>query len=465
MIVIGENLPMDKLIMKELKATYILSSRNVLDLKKYISFKYADLSAKEKANILADAIRKTIDERIPKVEKSLKSCLIDNIIKTSVNQGSFDINSEDVFIECLNLKCDENEELFLSELCSWLNKLTVNNIEKENMKKFIQSIYSLDMKTYNAESISTVLENSLQEHDSNNTDNDISSHISNNILSDISNDNLHDNSNDNSNDISNDISNDNSNDILSDNSNNNSNNNSKKHFESKHLSPETEISPDYQLTIKETEKSQFGLVLNKLIEKNHGIIHFRRDNKIFSLKSIALVMSLLFVFLVKTNTIGNIIGIDTNNYKNEQQQIILNTINLKNFQRSTEETKIESPSTENFRMKATAYDLSVECCGKPRNHPLYGITSSGTRAAIRRTVAVDPSVIPLGSRLYIKFPKSYSSLDGIYVAEDTGSKVKGNIIDIFLGEDKLGESIVHKKADNFGVQMVEVSLLKSFEKK
>ena len=112
-------------------------------------------------------------------------------------------------------------------------------------------------------------------------------------------------------------------------------------------------------------------------------------------------------------------------------------------------------------MEATAYDLSIECCGKARNHPLYGITASGTKATIGRTVAVDTSVIPLGSRLYIKFPEEYSNLDGIYYAEDTGSKVKGNIIDIFLGEDKIGESIIHKKADNFGRRRVEVSLIKS----
>ena len=266
-------------------------------------------------------------------------------------------------------------------------------------------------------------------------------------------------------------------------------------------------------------------------EKNHGILQFRRDNKILVFKSIAFVMSLLVAFSLKTNTVESIIEVDNKN----QQQIIKNTIDSNKFLSAketniestgkeslrmkadknplieetkiegtgkesltmkatakkplTEATKIESTSKKSprmkatakdfsaegaktdrtgikgLRMKATAYDLSVESCGKSRNHPSYGITSSGTRAAIGRTVAVDPSVIPLGSRLYIKFPKSYSSLDGIYVAEDTGSKIKGNKIDIFLGEDKVGESIVHEKADNFGVQMVEVTVLKGLEKK
>jgi len=81
-------------------------------------------------------------------------------------------------------------------------------------------------------------------------------------------------------------------------------------------------------------------------------------------------------------------------------------------------------------MTSTAYDLSVESCGKTPDHPEYGITYSGTRAK-RGTVAVDPGVIPLGTRLYIE------SLDGradygFAVAEDTGSAVKGNIIDLFM---------------------------------
>jgi len=443
----GEYLPMDKLIMKEMKDINILSTKNVLDFRKYISFKYAKSTPKEKADILADAIRKTIDERIPKVEKSLKTNLIDKIIKNSVNQGSFDINSEDIFIECLNLKCDINEDIFISALCSWINEVTVKNIEKENMKKFINSVYSLDVKAYNAESISTVLEKAHQE----NSDNDISNDI---LDNDISNDIL-----DNdilANEISNDIS-------------------------------------DLRFNKMEFEKDDHSLAKKataEMIMDNLKLV-FKNNIKCFRLKDIAIGMLLIMlVFLPKMNTFGNnyIAGSNTNNTRNDLQSIIYDTpsqtvsgkqnqvinvmdkLNNKskywfmsdpNISRGFfEKTKVKSDDVEKLVMEATAYDLSIESCGKSRNHPMYGITATGTKATIRRTVAVDSSVIPLGSRLYIKFPKSYSNLDGIYIAEDTGSKVKGSIIDIFLGEDKSGESIVHKKADNFGRQRVEVSLIK-----
>ncbi|MCS1350560.1 3D domain-containing protein [Mechercharimyces sp. CAU 1602] len=59
-----------------------------------------------------------------------------------------------------------------------------------------------------------------------------------------------------------------------------------------------------------------------------------------------------------------------------------------------------------------------------------GYTATGNRTATgtvpkRGTIAVDPSVIPLGTKLYIP---GY----GYGVAEDTGGAVNGNIIDLFF---------------------------------
>lgn len=53
----------------------------------------------------------------------------------------------------------------------------------------------------------------------------------------------------------------------------------------------------------------------------------------------------------------------------------------------------------------------------------YSGTATGTQVTPGRTVAVDPAVIPLGTHIYI---------DGVgwRVAEDTGGRIKGNIIDL-----------------------------------
>lgn len=76
------------------------------------------------------------------------------------------------------------------------------------------------------------------------------------------------------------------------------------------------------------------------------------------------------------------------------------------------------------------------------------ITATGTRP--RRnpgglsTVAVDPRVIPLGSKLYIE---GY----GYAIAEDTGGAIKGNIVDVFLNS--------HNECRNWGRRYVKVTLV------
>lgn len=84
-------------------------------------------------------------------------------------------------------------------------------------------------------------------------------------------------------------------------------------------------------------------------------------------------------------------------------------------------------------MQATAYDLSVESCGKTPDHPAYGITYSGTKAR-PGVVAVDPKVIPLGSKLYVE-SLDYTKDYGFSSAEDTGSAIKGNKIDLFIASN------------------------------
>jgi len=91
--------------------------------------------------------------------------------------------------------------------------------------------------------------------------------------------------------------------------------------------------------------------------------------------------------------------------------------------------------TELGTFKLTAYCACSTCCGKSD-----GITASGTKATAGRTVAVDRSVIPFGTELYIN--------GNTYTAEDTGGAVKGNVIDIFFN--------THEEAQSFGTKYAKV---------
>lgn len=58
-----------------------------------------------------------------------------------------------------------------------------------------------------------------------------------------------------------------------------------------------------------------------------------------------------------------------------------------------------------------------------------GITKMGTTVEAGHTIAVDPDIIPLGTRVYIEGI-------GYRVAEDTGGAIKGKHIDIYVDSEK-----------------------------
>lgn len=92
--------------------------------------------------------------------------------------------------------------------------------------------------------------------------------------------------------------------------------------------------------------------------------------------------------------------------------------------------------TKVYAMEATAYTNS----GGNGN----GITASGARTFVGM-VAVDPRVIPLGTKLYVQ---GY----GIAIAGDTGGAIKGNKIDLFFNTEN--------ECYNFGRRMRNVYVLK-----
>lgn len=78
----------------------------------------------------------------------------------------------------------------------------------------------------------------------------------------------------------------------------------------------------------------------------------------------------------------------------------------------------------------THYCICQQCCGKAPDHPAYGITASGRRATPYVSMAVDPSVIPLGADVLVDYG------DGeihYYRADDTGSGVTDRHIDLCAG--------------------------------
>jgi 3D (Asp-Asp-Asp) domain-containing protein/LysM repeat protein len=98
-----------------------------------------------------------------------------------------------------------------------------------------------------------------------------------------------------------------------------------------------------------------------------------------------------------------------------------------------------APSSKEIIVEATAYTASCEGCS--------GITATGIDLLSnpnQKVISVDPSVIPLGSKVYVE---GY----GEAIAGDTGRAIKGNKIDIFIPSKQ--------EAINFGRKQVKVTIL------
>lgn len=97
--------------------------------------------------------------------------------------------------------------------------------------------------------------------------------------------------------------------------------------------------------------------------------------------------------------------------------------------------------TKVYTMSATGYDPCMICTGKTN-----GVTASGIQA-VKGVVAVDPKVIPLGSRVYVETAGG-EYIYGTAIAGDTGGAIKGNKIDLCFGS--------HEEALSFGRRTVNV---------
>lgn len=157
----------------------------------------------------------------------------------------------------------------------------------------------------------------------------------------------------------------------------------------------------------------------------------------------------IVLFLTIAVYIGFLVFIVSVSTKEEPKDIAVRTTTQaeKNMQVLSveEELPVRLEYIGNFRL--TAYCPCSKCCGKwGKNRPkdeagndiVY--TASGATAQANKTVAVDTNVIPYGTILLIDGQE--------YTAQDTGSKIKGQVIDIYFDN--------HVEAENYGCKYQEI---------
>ena len=176
-------------------------------------------------------------------------------------------------------------------------------------------------------------------------------------------------------------------------------------------------------------------------ERRKQKVAFRR--KIAAVAIGALILSFVLGVLVGIFATTAIFAASPEDYTPEAEKAVTSPENGKDDaageEATPEPTEAAAPVKSFVSLgvfKCTAYCPCEKCCGDFAD----GITATGTKATQGRTIAVDPSVIPYGTTVFI---------DGTaYVAEDCGGAIKNNRIDVYFD--------THADALIFGVKEIEI---------
>ena len=130
--------------------------------------------------------------------------------------------------------------------------------------------------------------------------------------------------------------------------------------------------------------------------------------KVKSKKVLAIILATITIFcsgfIKPTKTFAQ----ESNNTKIEISNKDIKVINIKRG--------FDKMNGKEMKVRATAY------CNDP-------ITSTGKKPRPYHTLAVDPKVIPYGTRVYIP------EFNKVFIAEDCGGAIKGNRIDIYMNNE------------------------------
>lgn len=181
------------------------------------------------------------------------------------------------------------------------------------------------------------------------------------------------------------------------------------------------------------------------------MLRYKFLKKLLILEYVIMIIILMCALCYKNVRTINIL--EEINERQRQTIIMLSEIiNKKQNEKKVEAAEIEEAIEEETEeihiakqhrvlMRCTAYCACEKCCGKWAVTNGGGITASGTRVQEGRTIAVYKKQIPFGTEVYIEGM-------GTYIAEDTGSAIKENCIDIYFDS--------HEEAWNFGVKYLYV---------
>lgn len=167
--------------------------------------------------------------------------------------------------------------------------------------------------------------------------------------------------------------------------------------------------------------------------------------KKYKIVGMFIISTILVINIVKQNAeiIRNTENLKSVIVKQIQPNKIYNLSNISFIPEINTPPKVTETYLGSFSATAYCIENYYHICNDGTPH----VTATGGEPVPLQTIAVDPSVIPLGSKLRIK----NENIDIIVTANDKGGAIKGNKIDI--------ANTTHQLALEWGRQNVDVWIL------
>lgn len=129
-------------ILEKLKHNTIISTKNVSDLRNYISSKYPNLTSHEASILLVNTIHKIIDNNLQEFDSEYREKIKQSVISKSVHKSSFVITADEFVYAFAENYVDE--ESYVDDIVSWVNKSQGVEVTKLQILNIIDEINKLD---------------------------------------------------------------------------------------------------------------------------------------------------------------------------------------------------------------------------------------------------------------------------------------------------------------------------------
>jgi len=118
-----------------MESAALLSPTDINTIRRYVHTKYAPLPGNRRAEIVADAIRRTLQQRLPNIPSAIKAPMIDQLITRCLVGEQRDVKPDDVLDLCaeLALDLDHPREQLLEPILSWVNERSPGRWNSEQL--------------------------------------------------------------------------------------------------------------------------------------------------------------------------------------------------------------------------------------------------------------------------------------------------------------------------------------------